>query len=266
MRFLRPAASAFILLSLAPKIILSILAWTLLTSVAPLPADDASPAVRYLFAYFIGERDGLHLAWSDEGLQWHAFMDGDHERIFLQPTAGRDKLMRDPCLLLGPDHVFRLVWTTSWGDTNLGYASSRDLLHWSDQQAVPVMAQEPTARNVWAPVITFDPASARYLIVWASAIPGRFLKTQSGAEGGLDHRFYATTTADFVSYSPTKLFFDPGFCAIDATFLPFSGKSCMIFKKEILGANTGKDLFLATAPTVMGPYGDITGPIPTLPP
>ena len=37
----------------------------------------------------------------------------------------------------------------------------------------PVMAFEPTALNMWAPEIFFDEPTGRYLIYWATTIPGR---------------------------------------------------------------------------------------------
>lgn len=55
---------------------------------------------RYLFSYFINNgEDGLHLAYSTNGLKWNALKNGDS---YLQPTVGESKLMRDPCLFLGP--------------------------------------------------------------------------------------------------------------------------------------------------------------------
>jgi len=54
-------------------------------------------------------------------------MDGPARRSFLAPTGrGRKQLMRDPCLLRGPDGIFRLVWTTSWTGVTIGYASSKE--------------------------------------------------------------------------------------------------------------------------------------------
>jgi hypothetical protein len=35
------------------------------------------------------KQDGLHLAWSKDGLKWQAFMDGDKEKIFLKPMVGK---------------------------------------------------------------------------------------------------------------------------------------------------------------------------------
>ncbi len=228
-------------------------------------ASDAPPAC-YLFSYFIGEKDGLHLAWSKDGLKWHAFMDGNKEKIFLKPSVGNDKLMRDPCILLGPDNVFRLVWTDSWHDQTIGYSSSKDLLNWSEQQSLPVMKNEPTARNTWAPEVHYDEATKQYLIFWSSTIPGRFPETDHTAEADLNHRIYLTTTRDFVTYTPTVLWFDPKFCAIDATLIPFDNKFFMIFKNETSKPAPAKDLYLATSDTMMGPYKDITGPIATQPP
>src|ERR1700710_914243 len=96
----------------------------------------------YLYSYFVGNgEDGLHLATSDDGLKWTALRGG---ASFLQPVVGENKLMRDPCLLLGSDGVFRMVWTTSWSGITIGYASSKDLINWSEQRALPVMANEPT--------------------------------------------------------------------------------------------------------------------------
>jgi len=224
------------------------------------------PDTCYLFSYFIKETDGLHLAWSKDGLKWHAFMEGAEERIFIKPTAGRDKLMRDPCLLLGPDNIFRLVWTDSWNDQTIGYACSKDLLAWSEQQAVPVMKHEPTTRNTWAPKIRYDATSHQYLIFWSSAIPGRFPETEYTAEFDLNHRIYLTTTIDFVTYSPTILWFDPKFCCIDATLISLNNKFYMVFKNETLKPTPAKNLYLASSDTMMGPYTNITGPITTRPP
>src|SRR5690349_14405634 len=90
-----------------------------------------------LFSYFIGNGEaGLHLGISEDGLKWTALRGG---ASFLQPVAGENKLMRDPCLLLGPDGVFRMVWTTSWTGGTIGYSSSEDLVHWTKQKTLNVM-------------------------------------------------------------------------------------------------------------------------------
>ena len=83
--------------------------------------------------------------------------------------------MRDPSLLRGPDGVYHLVWTTGWRkDQGFGYAQSKDLVHWSPQQFIPVMEHEPTTVNVWAPELFYDEPNEQFIIIWASTIPGRF--------------------------------------------------------------------------------------------
>jgi hypothetical protein len=126
----------------------------------------------YLFAYFIGKgADGLHLAWSEDGYRWQALGGG---ASFLTPQVGKDRLMRDPSVVAGPDGTYHLVWTTGWWDRSIGHASTRDFLVWSEQQAVPVMEHEPTTRNAWAPEVTWDERRRRFLVYWASTIRAHF--------------------------------------------------------------------------------------------
>src|SRR6476660_3466523 len=148
----------------------------------------------YMFSYFINNgADGLHYAYSKDGLTWQAVKDSS----FLRPTVSKDKLMRDPCIIRGADNLFHMVWTVSWNDKGIGYASSKDLIHWSAQQFIPVMEHEDSARNTWAPEITYDPVAKDYMIYWATTISGRFPQKDTAAESGYNHRIYYTTTKDF---------------------------------------------------------------------
>ena len=63
----------------------------------------------YLFSYFNGNGDGLHLAYSMDGLKWEA-LNGDS--IFLKPEIGKDKLMRDPSIVQDETGTFHMVWTS----------------------------------------------------------------------------------------------------------------------------------------------------------
>jgi hypothetical protein len=172
----------------------------------------------YLFSYFINNsRDGLHLAYSLDGLKWTALNDG---RALLVPTVGKDRLMRDPSVVQGPDGTFHMVWTSSWTDRIIGYASSPDLIHWSEQKAIPVMMHEPEAHNCWAPELFYDEPSQTYYIYWATTIPGRHKEVPViESEKGLNHRIYYVTTKDFVNFSETKMFFNPDFSVIDAAIV-----------------------------------------------
>ncbi len=172
----------------------------------------------YLFSYFINDsKDGLHLAYSRDGLKWDALNGGES---FLIPNVGKDKLMRDPSICHSPDGTFHMVWTSSWTDRIIGYASSKDLLHWSEQKAIPVMMHEPTAHNCWAPELFYDEPSKTYYIFWATTIPGRHKEVAtSESEKGLNHRIYYVTTKDFKKFSKTKIFFNPDFSVIDAAIV-----------------------------------------------
>lgn len=184
----------------------------------------------YLFSYFTDNgQDGLHFAYSKDGLNWTSLKEG---KSFLTPAVGKDKLMRDPCIIQAKDGTFHMVWTSGWHDQIIGYASSKDLINWSEQKAIPVMEHEPTAKNSWAPEVFYDDKKKNYLIFWATTIPGRHGDiADSEREKGWNHRIYATETTDFKTFSPTKLYFNPDFSAIDATILK-DGKSYFMFIKN----------------------------------
>ena len=73
--------------------------------------------------------------------------------------------MRDPQITMGPDGLFHMVWTTSWSDQVIGYATSKDLINWSRQRGFTPMNREPTALNVWAPELFYDSSKREYLLV-----------------------------------------------------------------------------------------------------
>ena len=172
----------------------------------------------YLFSYFINNsRDGLHLAYSRDGLKWIALNNGNS---YLAPAVGKDKLMRDPSICQAPDGTFHMVWTSSWTDRIIGYASSKDLINWSEQRAIPVMMHEPEAHNCWAPELFYDEPTQTYYIFWATTIPGRHKEVPtSESEKGLNHRIYYVTTKDFKEFSSTQMFFNPDFSVIDAAIV-----------------------------------------------
>mgnify|MGYP000105794395 CR=1 FL=1 len=213
----------------------------------------------YLFSYFMGNgEDGLHLAYSEDGLQWTALNDN---QSFLLPTAGQDKLMRDPCIIRGGDGDFHMVWTVSWNEQGIGYAHSSDLINWSEQRYIPVMEHEPDARNCWAPEIYYDIPSREYLIYWATTIPGRYPETDSTGDDGYNHRMYYTTTKDFQTFSETKLLFDQGFNVIDATIQHTPDEYIMFLKNEIRYPFPEKNLRISRSQHLLGPYSEASSPI-----
>lgn len=203
----------------------------LTTSLVSLSADSGDDV--YLFSYFKGNgEDGLHMAISEDGLTWTAL---NNDKTMLRPAIGKDKLMRDPSIVQGADGTYHMVWTSGWWDRIIGHASSRDLIHWSAQDSIPVMNHEPEAKNSWAPELFYDDATGIYHILWATTIPGRHSPVaDSDREKGLNHRIYQVTTRDFKTYTPTEMFFNPDFSAIDAAIIkmPEQNDYLMVVKNE----------------------------------
>lgn len=215
-----------------------------------LSADNGSRDKGYIFSSFRGNGEsGLHLSYSLDGLEWKELNRG---KSLVSPSVG-GQLMRDPCILLGPDNQFHMVWTSGWNDRGIGIAHSKDLINWSEQRFVPVMEDYPFAKNAWAPEIIWDEQSERYLIFWASTVPGSFPETEEAADKGWNHRIYATTTNDFINYSDSTLYFEPGFNVIDSSIVKVDEGYSMILKDETRYP-PAKNLRVATSDRLAGPW------------
>jgi hypothetical protein len=212
----------------------------------------------WLFAGFKGgSEDGVYYALSQDGFHWTLANGG--KPVVKQTESG--ELMRDPFVQRAPDGSFVMVWTWSWHNGTIGFASSKDLLTWTPHRELPVMASEPKAGNTWAPAIYWEPKEKRWLIFWSSTIPGRFPGDDTG-DNGLNHRIWSTTTTDFKTVTPPKVFFDPGYSVIDATLIatPHTDAAYhLIFKDERLKP-LGKHLLTAAGPTMEGPWSNISEP------
>ncbi len=220
-------------------------------------AQNLSDSV-WLFAYFKDPaKDGLHLAYSEDGFHWTAL---HNDQSFLKPEAGKDKLMRDPCIIRGKDGRFHMVWTVSWNERTIGYASSSDLLHWSDQKTIPVMQKDTTTLNAWAPEIFYDDKSRNYMIYWASTIPGKFPDTGMKSTDKYNHRMYYTLTKDFTNFTAAKLLYDKDFSVIDAT-IQKNGNDFLMFLKNENDSPAQKNIRIATSKTLTGNYSNASLPI-----
>jgi hypothetical protein len=208
----------------------------------------------YLFSYFVNNgEDGLRLAWSRDGYCWEVLANGSS---YLIPMVGESQLMRDPFLMRAPDGVFHLVWTTSWRGRTIGHACSRDLMHWSEQRAIPLMPREPDVLNCWAPEVIYDQASNEFLILWSSTVPGRFPETDGLGDEGLNHRIYAATTKDWKEFSEPWVFYDGGFDVIDAT-VTHDGELFRMIVKDETTTPLKKHLRCAVSQQLMGPYVEV---------
>jgi hypothetical protein len=153
-----------------------------------------------------------------------------------------------------------MVWTVSWNDKGIGYASSKDLLNWSEQKFIPVMAHEDSARNCWAPEITYDKKKKQYVIYWATTISGKYAAVDKNVESGYNHRMYYVTTKDFNTFSKTKLLYDKGFNVIDATIVP-DGKQYVMFLKDETRTPPQKNIKIAVSKKLTGGFSAPSVPI-----
>lgn len=205
----------------------------------------------YIFTSFKEPaNEGLRFLYSYDGYHWERI-----DSVFLVPQMGNQKVMRDPSIVRGPDNTYHLVWTSSWrGDPGFGYSGSKDLIHWSEQQFIPVMAFDTSTVNVWAPEIFYDDEGEQFIILWASTIPYKF---ERGIEDERNnHRMYYTTTSDFKEFSKTRLFLDPGFSVIDAIIVKRDTGDYVLVLKD--NTRPERNLKVAFGTTPFGPYTNIS--------
>ncbi len=218
---------------------------------------------------------GTYLAWSNDGVHFEP-LNGDKSVFAPAPWPGQN-LTRDPSIVYH-DGVFHAVWTSNWNGTCFGYATSKDLVSWSEPIKVEpfsaAMLSEQRPRNVWAPEIHWDPIQKDFLIIWSTTTEtesrDRDGTSNDGRDGSLDHRIYCTRTADGKTFSEAKIFFDPGYSCIDGQMVfddqgnadPSEGQWILVFKHEKEVPLGGKNLRLAFAPgDLSAPWSDPTVPI-----
>lgn len=216
----------------------------------------------YVVSYFTDADEALHLAYSHDGEKFAAVNDG---RPVLRGTVGTGRL-RDPFIGVGPDGLFHLLATDGWTSPSIVHATSADLLTWSDQELLPVMAGVEGAHNAWAPEFFLDRGTGLYHLIWSSVV-----ESGSTAEGrdyehiGQDHRIWSCTTEDFRTFSAPGVFFDPGHSVIDATVRVADGGGFLMAFKDERGTNdlatAHKDIHLITFDTPGGPYTSALGPV-----
>ena len=210
--------------------------------------QSVSEETAYVFTSFREpSTQGMQYLYSLDGLHWDTL-----PGIWLAPKVGNDntyvnawtgevqapkyypdeRVMRDPSIVRGPDGTFHLVWTTQWmGSRGFGYASSSDLIHWSEQRVIDVMADIPT-NNVWAPELFYDEEQRQFLIIWSSQIdPKDYTAADTLGTNGC-HRMWYTTTRDFQTFSPAQRYYDPGFNSIDGYLLKRGAKDYVLVVKD----------------------------------
>ncbi|WP_442890125.1 family 43 glycosylhydrolase [Congregicoccus parvus] len=226
----------------------SILVFLALTTFAH-PTLAEGPLGGFLFSSFRGEGDGLHLAYSHDGMDWT-----DLSPVFLTPEVGSG-LMRDPHVLRGPDGLYHMVWTTGWHDKGIGYANSKDLSEWSAQKFLPVSESIEGVETTWAPELYWLEREQTYLIVWSSA------RLMEGSDEPR-HRAHYVLTRDFDTFTEPAILFDPGFDNIDSTMIEKDGRFVLFLKQtdDQQGGVWG-GFFAATSDHPLGPWTLLEEPV-----
>jgi hypothetical protein len=200
-----------------------------LFSLSPPPGKERS---LFLFAYYTGDGgSGLHLALSEDGWKYQALKKG---KSFLRPGIG-DYILLDPHLMQSQDGIFHLVWATGKSRKEIGYAWSKNLIDWSPQSLIKVMEKDSLVLNVSGPELHYDGASQKFILLWASTVPGKFPETDNSRDslpGGyrLNHRIYRKTSSDLVNWSGSEIWYEPGYPVSDPTIATDSGRSYLFFQ------------------------------------
>lgn len=221
----------------------------LMSGILFLTSCKSSEKECYMFTSFNEPAtEGLRYLYSNDGITWDSI-----PGVWLKPKVGLQKIMRDPSIVRTPDGVFHLVWTSSWrGDRGFGYANSKNLIDWSEEQFIPVMDHDTTTVNVWAPELFYDDVKEQMMVIWASCVPGKF---QRGIEDeNNNHRLYYVTTKDFKTFSDTKLFYDPGFSVIDAVLQKMDNNKYVMVLKDNTRPN--RNLKIAFSDSPEGPWSN----------
>ncbi|HEX6361298.1 glycoside hydrolase family 43 protein [Actinophytocola sp.] len=199
------------------------------------PAAVAGPAFGgYLFFYFTGEGtatgEQVYLAASrgNDPLRWDEL---NGRQPVLTSSLG-DRGVRDPFIIRSPrgDRFYLLAtdlrifgngdWDAAqrFGSKHIEVWESTDLVHWSAQRHVRVAPD--TAGNTWAPEAYWDRAIGAYVVFWASKL---YAADDPGHTGDTYNRMLYATTTDFRTFSPPKVWIDPGYSVIDSTVVEHNG-------------------------------------------
>ncbi|MFC8677006.1 glycoside hydrolase family 43 protein [Streptomyces griseorubiginosus] len=216
----------------------------------------------YVVSYFTDADEALHLAYSHDGERFATVNGG---RPVLRGSVGTGRL-RDPFLGVGPDGLFHLLATDGWTSPDIVHATSADLVNWSEQRLIPVMAGVPGALNAWAPEFFLDRRTGLYHLVWSSVVePGGTAEGRDFEHRTQDHRIWHCITEDFRTFSAPGVFFDPGHSVIDATVRELAGGGFLMAFKDERGINdtatAHKDIHLTTFDVPGGPYAPPRGPV-----
>eukprot|EP00039_Didymoeca_costata_P014416 m.232610 g.232610 ORF g.232610 m.232610 type:complete len:369 (-) comp16021_c0_seq10:32-1138(-) len=167
-----------------------------------------------LFVYFGPGGEIVSFALSEDGRHFNTLNSGKPIPALMPSINGTS--IRDPFVRKSPaDNKWHMVATNGQGfggtDTILHWSSS-DLISWSQEQRLPVMAKfiNDVAYD-WAPEWVWDSARQEHVVFWATQWKTGQGHFNSSCSNNLTSRFafWAVTTKDFQTYSDPFILYDP---------------------------------------------------------
>lgn len=219
-------------------------------AVPPVPAqtgiDEVGDQPYLVFVGFrLAEPPHLVMYTSRDGVAWSPVNAG---LPIIQTGLG----IRDPFIARDADGLYHCVWTTQVAD-GIGYATSRDLLAWSEPRVLRIMAGVPKTWNCWAPELVWLEERGVWMVHYSSTIVGLRDPATAGGEK-LNHRIYRVLTRDFQEFSEPEVLYDPGYTVIDSTIFRTGSQWTMAIKDARLRPKPMKRIRLASAASPLGPW------------
>ncbi len=208
-----------------------------------------TPAARtaYLLSYFQEHVHALHFAISRDGYRFTALNHG--KPVLSGLTIAKQKGIRDPYLMRGPDGAFYLTMTDlhiyaqqeglratrwqrpearyGWGNNrDLILMKSRDLIHWT-HASVDVTRLSPAYRDAgiaWAPEAIYDPAARRIMVYYSTRI-----------RNGPNYLVYAYADPAFRTLSAPRRLFPfprPGKSTVDGDIIRVGRRYHLFFSTD----------------------------------
>ncbi len=158
------------------------------------------------------QKNGLNFMYSFDGLLWKKLENG---HSYFKPNIGKNNGFIDPSIVQGSDGAFHLVWLTDSTQGNIGYATSRDLIHWTGEKELPITSGDPGSSTIHAPELFYQKTSKTFFLIWSTST-----------------KLYYTTTKNFTTFEPINVFYNPGYKVNDPFVFKHNGSYHLFVKNE----------------------------------
>ncbi|MRI31673.1 hypothetical protein EOPP23_01520 [Endozoicomonas sp. OPT23] len=227
---------------------------------------EAVQDTAYLMAYFKGNNlpnEKLFYAKSHDALKWTALNNGNY--VF--DANNYNVRLRDPFIQRvthNGEEKFHLVHTKGWDSQGIYHWESDDLQNWTGSY-IGVM-EGTSAPNAWAPEFFYDEDSELFYVFWTSRTPRQNGEGGSNGESpdGWTEKIWYTTTSDWQTFAPSRVYFYPNFDVIDANILKINDQYQMVYKTEF-GDHGDRHTLLATSSSLNPEIDVFTGTDDVLP-